>query len=46
MSYFLGALVYPLVEHVPLDCVEILLKGLLDMNQGTLARAVAIMFQG
>jgi hypothetical protein len=46
MSYFLGALVHPLVEHVPLDCVDILFEGLLDVNQGTLARAVAIVFQG
>jgi hypothetical protein len=46
MSYFLGALVYTLVEHVPLHRVDVLLKDLLDMNQGTLAWAVAIVFQG
>jgi hypothetical protein len=46
MSYFLGVLVYPLVEHVPLHRVDVLLEDLLDVNQGTLTRAVAVMLQG
>jgi hypothetical protein len=46
VPYFLGALVYTLMEHVPLHRVDILLEDLLDVNQGTLTRAIAVVFQG
>jgi len=46
ISYFLGALVDTLVEHMSLHRVDVLLKNLLDVNQGALARAVAVMLQG
>ena len=45
-SQFIGLLIHTLVKHMALDGVDVFIKGLLQVDQGTLTRTTGVMFQG